>query len=660
MLSERRKYIRISSVLPVEFFIKKEEERVTPWLQGFTNNISYGGICIVVNDLWWGFADRIRKNNKLDLIIHLPLGKKIKAEANLVWKDTKQTEDFRRFYLGVQFTKINNHDKRFLFFYAISKRAIPYLVGGLIILFLGISFFLNQERKELINRNKRLVKNYQESIKIIERLKRGIKQEEKSFKFFKERKEELERRLKILKEKLEEEEEKYKRLLSEKEKKSIKLIEELKEKIDKLKRKIALLNKENLFLKEEIKKRKNLVKGLSRTIKKAEERRKGNFPELIKGMYKWIISRQDLKSGLILSYEGDRELKNVAFSYDEALATIVLTLYGDYKRAERILDFYLKKIEKEPIYNAYYTDGTVFEYITHSGVCAWIGIASLNYYQFTHNKKYLPLAYYVANFLKKMMDEEGGIKGGPQVSWYSTEHNLDAYAFFKLFYKVTKNKEYLKLAEKIKLWLDKYAYTHKNIPVKRGKGDATVATDTFAWSITAIGPQELFSLEMSPDLILDFAEKNCKVKVNFIYKGKNFEIEGFDFSRASNLARGGVISCEWTSQMILAFLIMRDYYKDRDREKSEYYLNKAIFYFEELGKMIISSPSYIGKGFPVLPYASHNFVDTGHGWRTPKGKEVGSLAATTYFLFAYLGYNPLKAEFLNISLKKIYEESKKL
>lgn len=657
MFSERRKYIRISTVLPVEFFLKKGEERITPWLQGFTNNISYGGICIIVNDLWWGFADRIRENNKINLIIHLPLGKEIKAEAALVWKDTRRTREFRRFYLGVQFTKIDNQNKRLLFFYALLKRAVPYLVGGLIVLFLGINFSLNLERRELIKKNKKLVKDYQESIEKIERLRRVLREEERFSQFFKEKKEDLERRLKILKEKLEEEERKYRDLLSEKEKKNVKLIDELKKKIDKLKKKITLLSKENLFLKEEIKKRKNLTEGLSKTINKAEERKKRRFPELIKGMYKWIVSRQDLRSGLILSYEGDKELRNVAFSYDEALAIIVLTLFGDYERAEKILDFYLERIKKEPIYNGYYTDGTVFEYITHSGVCAWIGIASLNYYQFTHNKKYLPLAYYVADFLKKMMDKEGGIKGGLEISWYSTEHNLDAYAFFKLFYKVTKNKEYLKLAEKVKLWLDKYAYTHKSIPVRRGKGDATIATDTFAWSITAIGPQELVLLEMDPDLILDFAEKNCKVKVNFAYKGKSFEVKGFDFSRASNIARGGVISCEWTSQMILAFLIMADYYKDKDVAKSKYYLNKAIFYFEELQKMVINSPSYIGKGFPVLPYASSSFIDTGHGWRTPRGKEVGSLAATSYFLFAYLGYNPLKAEFLNISLKKIYEGS---
>ena len=94
------------------------------------------------------------------------------------------------------------------------------------------------------------------------------------------------------------------------------------------------------------------------------------------------------------------------------------------------------------------------------------------------------------------------------------------------------------------------------------------------------------------------------------------------------------------------------YFKDRNPDKSKGYLEKAFFYFNELQKMLITSPSRAGREDPCLPYASSPFVDTGHGWRTPKGDRTGSLASTAYFLLAYYGYNPLKGEFLDLSLRK--------
>jgi len=58
--------------------------------------------------------------------------------------------------------------------------------------------------------------------------------------------------------------------------------------------------------------------------------------------------------------------------------------------------------------------------------------------------------------------------------------------------------------------------------------------------------------------------------------------------------------------------------------------------------MIISSPSPSGQGESCLPYATGDFVDTGHGWFTPKGNSTGSLAGTAYTFFAYSNYNPLE------------------
>ncbi len=56
--------------------------------------------------------------------------------------------------------------------------------------------------------------------------------------------------------------------------------------------------------------------------------------------------------------------------------------------------------------------------------------------------------------------------------------------------------------------------------------------------------------------------------------------------------------------------------------------------------MIITSPSKMGQGRGCLPYASQDNVDTGHGWRSPKGRSTGSVAGTAYAIFAWSDYNP--------------------
>jgi hypothetical protein len=241
-------------------------------------------------------------------------------------------------------------------------------------------------------------------------------------------------------------------------------------------------------------------------------------------------------------------------------------------------------------------------------------------------------------------DPEGGLRGGPSVTWYATEHNLDAYAFFDMLYTLTNNQKYLEARDKILVWLVKNTYDRTDIPIKRGKGDSTIATDTYAWSIAAIGPDKLESLGMDPDNIMDFAEKTCGVNVYYVKpEGDKVQIKGFDFAPQRHVSRGGVISSEWTAQMVISFKMMAEYYRKKGiSAKEDMYRLKADEYLLSLSKMIICSPSASGQGANCLPYASQDFVDTGHGWFTPKGKDTGSVSGTTYTIFAYYNYNPLK------------------
>jgi hypothetical protein len=151
---------------------------------------------------------------------------------------------------------------------------------------------------------------------------------------------------------------------------------------------------------------------------------------------------------------------------------------------------------------------------------------------------------------------------------------------------------------------------------------------------------------MDPDGIMKFAEDFCRVTTKFTRPdGAAVSITGFDFARTRNVARLGIVSSEWTAQMVIAFRLMANYHSLlNEHERAEEFKNKADFYSNELDKLVISSPSPSGQGAGCLPYSSQPNADTGHGWRTPDGEDTGSVAGTAYTIFAKKGYNPMWIE----------------
>ena len=288
------------------------------------------------------------------------------------------------------------------------------------------------------------------------------------------------------------------------------------------------------------------------------------------------------------------------------------------------------------------------EYSLRSAANRWLGIAISHYTKKFKDEAYLSAAEDIARWLITLQrqDKDFGIKGGPKFKWFSTEHNLDAYAFFGMLYKLTEDEIYLEAQARTLGWLKKNSFNRMEHRLNRGKGDATIATDTFAWAIAAIGPKVLEESGMNPDQIMDFAETNCLITADYIRpNGDKVKVTGFDFGKYEHMARGGIVSTEWTSQMIVSLRIMADYYKKQgDLNKAAYYSKKADFYLSEIEKMAIVSPSRAGQGQGCLPYASQDDVDTGHGWRVARGARTGSTAGTAYAIFAKYNYNPLALE----------------
>ncbi len=649
---ERRQYLRLDSVFPVEFQVLGSDgiKALSGWLQGFTCNISAGGMGLTVNNIDQQIALLLAKKEiQLSLRINIPLAyPATKATGVVAWFNQAEGASPNQYQIGVKYLAIDRQNVKRIMRYArwlrFSSRFAIILAVALLIA-LGAVFVHNLK---LRLENRFLVYRLVGSIQKYELAK-------KEMDFLKTMKDSLTKNLSIHKNRIGELEEKMAeaQLKLQKGLEQNNLLQHQKEtylsEIARLKQLILLASQEEDYSQEKLSKVQEREVAVFKELSSIDKEKQILKGEAAEKMLKWLKVHQNNHTGLLLSYEGDRNLKDWAFIYDQSLAAQAFILFGDYENAQKIFNFFnrISRGKFSGFYNAYYSSaGEVAEYAIHAGPNIWLGIAIMQYSAKTKDLSYLPLAQKIAGWLIALQeqDPEGGLRGGERVTWFSTEHNLDGFAFYKMLYKMTNDKRYELASRKILNWLITHAYGGQAPPIKRGKGDSTVATDTYAWSIAAIGPRRLKDIGMDAEKIMEFAEENCAVSVNFKRPdGKTIEVKGFDFAKYTNMPRGGLVSSEWTAQMVISYQSLSDFFaQEKKYEKQEFYHNKASFYLNELSKLVISSPSPTGQGEGCLPYATSENADTGHGWRTPKGSSTGSIAATCYAIFAQKNYNPLQ------------------
>jgi outer membrane murein-binding lipoprotein Lpp len=638
---DHRKYLRLDTVFPVQFRLETSDGKayLSDWLQGFTNNVSSGGICLSINNLNLELFKLLKdKQARLSLEIDIPVSRKpVPAHATIIWvKDI--FGDTHKYLVGLNYEHISAVKNTQLMRYAWFKKLfVPVALAlvGILVVALSINSYINVK---LTRGNKLLIEKLSVVLKESNLAKQKIEEITSS-------RQELQAQLKSL-------ETQMQFVLLQKanaQSQNVNIEAHNLKEVARLNDLILKLAQERTALKSKlttvVKKEDVAVKELSQIDQKKVVLEKANFDK----MYQWLKVHQNSRTGLVMSFEGDKDIANWSFTYDLALLVQAYSYFGDFDRARKILDFFAHNAKRENgwFLNAYYVnDGGPAEFIMHSGPNLWLGLAIMQYMQMSQDKSYLDLAQSIGQTIINIQktDSDGGIKGGPTVDWYATEHNLDAYAFFNMLAKVTGKKIYSQAAQTVLDWMIRHTYDRQDLPVKRGKGDSTIATDTYAWSIAAIGPQKLKDLGMNPDQIMDFVEETCSVETNFLKPdGQNVKIKGFDFAPQAHTARGGVVSSEWTGQMVVSYKMMEDYYvKKGDLKKAASFANKAQLYLSQLGNMIISSSSPSGQGEGCLPYATQDYVDTGHGWKTPKGNHTGSVSGTVYTLFAYYGFNPLE------------------
>jgi hypothetical protein len=123
-------------------------------------------------------------------------------------------------------------------------------------------------------------------------------------------------------------------------------------------------------------------------------------------------------------------LVNWSWTYDSAIAALSLTTFGSPSIGEEILD-QLAALQHangsiEIAFNV--ADGTT-EPLFRSGTIATVGLAGAIYDRTQRTTRYLAMEKRAASYLISLQGTNGLIRGGPDVGWYSTQHNLLAYAF---------------------------------------------------------------------------------------------------------------------------------------------------------------------------------------------------------------------------------------
>lgn len=158
-------------------------------------------------------------------------------------------------------------------------------------------------------------------------------------------------------------------------------------------------------------------------------------PEMkVDSVYSWLCNMQQ-DNGLLLSGENCE----YASLYDNALAALVFSSYGDFSKAEKIFDFLEGRMSSEFMQDPggfgqlRMANGTPVDNRPRRwlGDNAWLLIALNNYHHLANNMKYQNLATAINNWIISLQDTDGGVWGGydekGNLISKITEGKIDAY-----------------------------------------------------------------------------------------------------------------------------------------------------------------------------------------------------------------------------------------
>ena len=125
-----------------------------------------------------------------------------------------------------------------------------------------------------------------------------------------------------------------------------------------------------------------------------------------------------------------KRLLNWSWTYDSAVSAAAFAASGDKSNAQQLLD-QLAALQHTggSIEIAFDTSTGQNAPVFRAGTVAWVGLAAAAYDAAFDTGRYLDTEQRAGDYLLSLQTAGGLIRGGPDVSWVSTQHNLIAYVF---------------------------------------------------------------------------------------------------------------------------------------------------------------------------------------------------------------------------------------
>ena len=341
----------------------------------------------------------------------------------------------------------------------------------------------------------------------------------------------------------------------------------------------------------------------------------------VDSVYAWLTHMQQ-PNGLLLSSEGGQ---NVSL-YDNALAALVFTSYGDYHRAEKIFDFFDSRVDAE----LKVSPGGFGQMRTLDGLPvdnqprrwlgdnAWLLIALNNYHHLAKNTKYQHLASELTRWIVSLQDTDGGIWGGfnadgSRISKIA-EGNLDAFNA-----------------------IEGYTDFHKNLlyhfsQVRWDQTDRLL----IAW---ADNPPYKYAMDLHPwgycvfeDFPVSVLTQANRYLTTQRATATNKMITGYSFDQDRD-----VVWLEGTGQMVVAFI--------KAGNESE-----AKKYLRQMKKNLVQSPTFPHSfGLPYTSNYGSSYADDVLWTGVDTNPAVSS---TAWYLFGHMRFDPFQLGYVkNIPMK---------
>jgi len=149
---ERRHYVRLNTVFPVDFqiFSKETNRPISDLKQGFTRNVSEGGMCLEVSNMDDDLINTMSlKNRQLNLFINtLRHDEPVEAKAEVRWNRKIKDNFPTKHLLGIEYVSIEDSVRKQIIGYAKSRRRRPKIIAAsiasLLVLCVGLIWQMNK------------------------------------------------------------------------------------------------------------------------------------------------------------------------------------------------------------------------------------------------------------------------------------------------------------------------------------------------------------------------------------------------------------------------------------------------------------------------------------------------------------------------------------